>query len=142
MATSEAITMVPITAGVFCWNELATRDVDASCRFYTTLLGWTAETNKGDGTPYTMFYSDGHPVGGCLAIDESWPADMPSRWGSCIAVDDVDAATDAAQALGASVYCPPTDIPGIGRFATLGDPCGAVFAVFTTSHGCGCGCED
>ncbi len=135
MTTSEAITMMPVTAGVFCWNELATRDVGASCKFYTALFGWNAETNEVDGTPYTMFYSNGHPVGGCLAIDENWPADMPSCWGSYIAVDDVAAAVKRAEECGGSLCFGPLTVTDVGEFAGLVDPSGAVISVFNGGDG-------
>jgi predicted enzyme related to lactoylglutathione lyase len=54
----------------------------------------------------------------------------PPQWLSYVAVESADAAAQSAAALGARTLKPPTDIPGIGRFAVLQDPTGAVFAVF------------
>ena len=99
------------------------------------VFGWTTESSTSTDEPYTLFNCGQTQVGGMAELQNP---EVPSHWMGYIAVADVDAATGAAKALGASVYCPPTDIPGIGRFATLGGPCGATFAVFTTSHGCGC----
>jgi predicted enzyme related to lactoylglutathione lyase len=45
------------------------------------------------------------------------------------AVADCDATAASVERLGGSVTVPPTDVPGIGRFAMLRDPQGAVFAV-------------
>ena len=53
----------------------------------------------------------------------------PSHWMVYFGVDDVDATARLAQSLGGRQYVPPTDIPGVGRFAVLSDPQGAAFAV-------------
>jgi uncharacterized protein len=54
---------------------------------------------------------------------------MPPAWVVYFAVADCDASFSQAQELGAAVMAPPMDIPGIGRFAILADPQGAVFAI-------------
>ena len=41
-----------------------------------------------------------------------------------------------AQELGASVFVPPQDIPGVGRFAVLADPVGAAFALYASYKAC------
>src|SRR5690242_1753665 len=59
-----------------------------------------------------------------------WTAQgMPPNWTGYICVDDCDAAADKIKRLGGAVRQPPTDIPGIGRFAVVADPAGAVFAI-------------
>jgi predicted enzyme related to lactoylglutathione lyase len=45
------------------------------------------------------------------------------------AVADCEAAVARAGEGGGMVFVPPMDIPGVGRFAVLADPQGAVFAV-------------
>ena len=56
-------------------------------------------------------------------------AGIPSVWMIYFAVTDCDGTASKTKALGGNVMFPPTDIPGIGRFSTLADPQGAVFAV-------------
>jgi predicted enzyme related to lactoylglutathione lyase len=53
----------------------------------------------------------------------------PSYWMVYFGSDDVDASARLALSLGATQYVPPTDIPGVGRFAVLSDPQGAAFAI-------------
>jgi predicted enzyme related to lactoylglutathione lyase len=53
----------------------------------------------------------------------------PPSWIGYVAVDDVDASTDKAKALGGAVHVPPTDIPEVGRFAVIADPQGAALAM-------------
>jgi len=45
-------------------------------------------------------------------------------------VNDVAATFDRVAALGGQPFVPPTDIPGIGRFAIAADPTGATFALY------------
>jgi predicted enzyme related to lactoylglutathione lyase len=48
------------------------------------------------------------------------------------AVEDTDASVAKAEELGGSVRMAPMDIP-VGRFAVLGDPQGATFAIIRMS---------
>ena len=50
-------------------------------------------------------------------------------------VEDVDAALPALRAAGGQVYKEPADIPGVGRFAVVGDPYGAAFMLFRDAGG-------
>lgn len=116
--------------GALCWNELLTRDTAAAADFYSGLLGWTAvdqEMPPPTGV-YTTFMAGEFPAGGMMAIQEEW-GEVPPNWGTYIWVDDCDACVARAQELGGSVYLPPMDIPGVGRFAGLTDPQGAHFSV-------------
>lgn len=56
---------------------------------------------------------------------------IPSHWIAYIGCDDTDATCAKATELGGKVCVPPTDIPGIGRFAVVEDPNGAIFSPFT-----------
>lgn len=109
-----------------CWNELATTDTRRAGAFYTSLLDWVAEAEG--TTAYVTFTGAGAPRGGMLAIaPELGP--VPPHWLVYFAVSDCEGQTALAQSLGGAVRLPPTDATGIGRFAVLVDPQGAVFAV-------------
>jgi predicted enzyme related to lactoylglutathione lyase len=69
-------------------------------------------------------------VGGIMAVPPQ-AAGMPPHWGVYITVDDVDATVGKAVELKATVLLPPMDIKGVGRFAIIQDPQGAVFSVIT-----------
>ena len=43
--------------GTFCWNELATKNVEAAKKFYTGLLGWTTREMPMPSGVYTIFNS-------------------------------------------------------------------------------------
>jgi uncharacterized protein len=113
--------------GIFCWPELATTDVDAAARFYTSLFGWEAvEVGEGDH-PYTLLRLDGLDAAGAYAAGDE-PA--PPHWNVYVAVASADAAAERAQALGGTQIAPPSDVMDIGRMAVLADPSGATFHVW------------
>jgi uncharacterized protein len=120
--------------GALAWNELATRDIDAAKAFYGAVFGWDAETNAYGETSYSEWKLDGRSIGGMIAMNEQWPAEVPPHWMVYLAVADADAAVERAQELGGKVAVPPTDTPA-GRFAVLNDPHGAVFSVIALTTG-------
>jgi predicted enzyme related to lactoylglutathione lyase len=118
-------------ASPFCWYELMTSDTAAAAAFYAKVVGWKAEEAK-SAMPYTTFLTPaGPPVGGMMDL----PAEVAERggppgWIGYVAVDDLDAATAKAAALGGTVHRQPADIPSVGRFSVVADPFGAVFMLF------------
>lgn len=116
--------------GALTWNELYTRAVPEAVEFYSKLLGWGIDAqDMGGPEPYNVITAGDRPNGGIMAIDPSWPGQVPPHWAVYFAVDDVDATADKAQELGGTVAVPPTDI-GVGRFAVIADDQGATFTVF------------
>jgi uncharacterized protein len=116
------------THGAFSWNELMTSDPDAALRFYGTLFGWTTEPMAMPQGTYHVVKVDGTAIAGVMAMPKEAGA-MPPCWGGYVTVDDVDATARKAVELGGRVVHGPVDIPGVGRFAVLVDPQGAVINV-------------
>jgi predicted enzyme related to lactoylglutathione lyase len=115
--------------GALTWNELGTRDTEAAKRFYGAVFGWTA---KGDN--YIEWQLDGKTIGGCNDMNaQQMPDSIPAHWLVYFAVPSTDDAAEKVKELGGTVNMPPMDIPGMGRFAVVADPQGAVFAVFSQS---------
>ena len=116
--------------GRFIWYELITPDMAGAKRFYGDLVGWTAQDlpPMGPAEPYAILSADGNGVAGVMNRGEAMK-DMPPNWTGYICVDDCDAAAAKVKSLGGAVYNPPLDIPGVGRFAIVADPSGAVFAI-------------
>jgi predicted enzyme related to lactoylglutathione lyase len=114
--------------GRFVWCDLHSTDVEASKAFFTGLLGWTTEDADMVGMIYTMVGVNGENFGGVVPVDLTTGA--PSHWASYLTVEDVDAATAKATALGSTVFYGPDDIPGVGRFASIADPQGAGLNLF------------
>ena len=120
---------MPNLHGTPIWYELLTSDQDAAQEFYATVLGWTIERPQmgPPGVDYRVGSAKDGPVGGIMRMPEGAP--MPPTWLIYFGVDDVDAAVDKAQGLGAAVHMPPMDIPDVGRMAFLADPQGCLFYV-------------
>jgi predicted enzyme related to lactoylglutathione lyase len=112
--------------GVINWAELETSDVDRAGGFYAKLFSWKpAVQDMGGGRKYTVFSGpDGKTRRAGLMAGGS-----PSHWNVYFHVDDCDAVAKKAGSLNAKTVMPPTDIPGVGRFAFFTDPQGANFAV-------------
>jgi predicted enzyme related to lactoylglutathione lyase len=114
-------------AGALTWNELMTKDVEKSGKFYTELFDWGTQTADMGGMQYTSFMNGDRPAAGMFQITEEM-GDVPSNWMVYFAVDDCDQTADKAKSLGANIIVPPQDIPDVGRFAVATDPQGAAFA--------------
>lgn len=114
--------------GALTWNELLTRDVDAASAFYGSVLHLAGDPMDYGGTTYTMLKLDGKPVAGMMAMDDTFPPEVPPHWRVYFDVADCDATVARATELGAQVSMPPTDTPA-GRMAGLIDPQGAGFWV-------------
>ena len=110
------------------WNELLSTNVDASATFLTKLLGWKASIDTMGHFQYTTFTAGGERVAGMLPMPkEAGPA--PSHWLAYFVADSVDRSVARAKELGGKVLVPAFEVQGVGRFATLQDPQGAVFAL-------------
>jgi predicted enzyme related to lactoylglutathione lyase len=119
--------LVPTPLGNWCWNELWTSDARRAVAFYEAAFGFTHETmDMGPGGPYHMLSKGSQQRGGVMA--HPFPG-ARTQWVPYVAVADADASVRLAGSLGGRVFVPPSDIPGIGRFAVLADPFGAQFAV-------------
>lgn len=115
--------------GCMSWNELQTGDVETASNFYAGLFGWEMKPVEQDGkTVYVTFKNSGWTNGGFMPLSEMH-VDAPSYWLAYFSVDSCDGAVARAEELGGGLLAGPME-PGAGRIAVLGDPQGAVFAVF------------
>jgi predicted enzyme related to lactoylglutathione lyase len=117
--------------GRFIWYELMTPDVAAAKRFYGEVVGWTAQDMPmSPDMTYTVLNANGAGVAGAMTLTAEHKAQgIPPNWTGYVFVDDCDAAAAKTKALGGSVMRAPADIPGVGRFAIIADPHGAVIAI-------------
>ena len=119
---------MPNQHGDFVWYELMTSDVDAAAGFYAALVGWRSRPFEDSPIGYRLFSAGDSDVAGLMTIPpEASAAGMRPCWLGYIGVDDVDAASKKIVEAGGTQHMPPTDIPGVGRFAMLADPQGALF---------------
>ena len=106
-----------------------TSDTKAAETFYRSVIGWDSKPQASD-RPYTLFSMGPANVGGLMPIPEQMCAEGARPcWTGYILVDDVDAYTERVTAAGGKVYRAPQDIPGVVRFAVVGDPLARVHPV-------------
>ena len=124
--------MTSIPLGKFIWHELVTTDVEAAQAFYTEVVGWGLMPNDMNDMPYTLLSVEGTGIAGMMTMPPEAAA-LGARpcWMGYVGVPDTDATLAKAQELGGRVYRPATDIPGVGRFAVIGDPHGAALCLMT-----------
>ncbi len=133
-STTETLSAIH---GKFIWCELMTSDTEAAGAFYASVVGWNVseipmddpaqtyhlfEIGKGDKCP---------GIGGMMTFPEELEGQLPPNWTGYVAVDDVDQSARDFVAHGGSIKRPPEDIPGVGRFAVVADPHGAVLCIMT-----------
>lgn len=112
--------------GDFAWDELLTPTPEDAAKFYSDLFAWDVEQTSVPQI-YWRAKNGKDGVAGIMrppSIGEPRPS-----WFPYVAVKDVDEAARRAVMLGATVFVAPRDVPD-GRLCVLGDPVGAVFAVW------------
>ncbi len=123
--------MMSKSNGKFVWYELMTTDVAGAENFYRDVIGWGAQDAGMPDMSYTLFSVGPTRIGGMMALPESaCAAGARPGWIGYVAVDDVDASATQVTKAGGAVHRAPADIPGVGRFAIVADPQGAVLALF------------
>jgi predicted enzyme related to lactoylglutathione lyase len=111
--------------GAWCWNELATTDVERAKSFFGELLGWEYET---DDSGYASIKNAGRRNGGIREQTDQEHGIEPN-WLPYFTVDNADDAARQAEQVGGRTLVPATEIH-IGRFAVIADQQGAAFAIF------------
>ena len=114
------------TTGTFCWNELASKDPEASVAFYRAIGAFETDAMAMPDGTYHLLKSDGEPRAGIMK--QMMPG-QPHAWLPYVQVASADATAAKAVKLGANQVVPPTDIPNVGRFAIFVDPQGAPLGV-------------
>jgi len=117
----------PGKPGNFFWNELHTSDPKSALAFCEKVIGFSHQSmDTGPGGTYHVISKGGVDRGG---VTHHLPPGVPPHWLPYVNVEDPDATTQRAKKHGATMVMDPADIPGVGRFAVLRDPTGAVLAV-------------
>jgi uncharacterized protein len=117
----------------FVHLELSTSDVSKAKDFYSGLFGWEITDNDmGNGMIYSTFKPSSGPGGGIFSMPGA-----PTMWLAYVGVEDINAATEKAKSLGATIHKGPMDIPNVGWATILVDPTGATIALFQPKPGSG-----
>lgn len=117
--------------GHFVWYELLTTNAEAARAFYRGVMGWQMQDSGMTDRSYTILSVGDVPMAGLMPLPLQALADgARPAWAGYIAVDDVDLYVTRVEQAGGSIHRAAEDIPGVGRFALVGDPQGAVFVLF------------
>jgi uncharacterized protein len=126
-------------AGVPCFVDTLTPDIEAAKRFYGAVFGWefTGPGAMPDDPPGEYFVArlrgrdvaavGTRPADGADGADGEGPS---SGWNTYVAVSSADDAAAQALALGGAVLVEPFDAPPAGRMAVIADPSGATLCVW------------
>ena len=114
--------------------EIHVNDVDDAKAFYTGLFGWSyAPMPGGEDMQYNLIegrdIGTGHTLTGGMfkRMDQAQSPGTAIRGGTMtFDVEDVDATYAWAMDNGGAEALPPTDMPGVGRFAYVEDGQGNV----------------
>jgi uncharacterized protein len=118
------------TPGAMTWNDLVTPDPEAAARFYAALFGWTTEEIP-DAGGYRVIRNGERSNGGIVRLDpERMGPETPPSWMPYFGHEDVERLVEEVGSVGGRVFNGPVRMPQ-GSIAVLGDPQGAVFAVWT-----------
>lgn len=114
--------------GAMCWNELISADLDDAREFYGGMFGWEFRRTLEAGRPYVVVQAAGGSAAGMLDLPPDM-VDVPNHWLVYFAVADCDRVAARTIELGGRTLVEPVDLPTVGRFAVLQDPCDGVFGV-------------
>jgi predicted enzyme related to lactoylglutathione lyase len=113
--------------GTPCWVDIGVSDLARSKKFYGQLFGWTFQDSGAEMGHYNMATVNGHEVAGLMRNPSE---EMPIRWTTYLATDDIDATLKKITTAGGKVLMGPMNIPGSGRMAMAMDCCDASFGLW------------
>ena len=129
-AGSNGVTGMVESHGRFVWYELMTTNVDMAKAFYADVVGWGAQRISVPGSAYSLLTAGDSPVAELMSLpEEAARRSATPHWTGYVEVDDVDGAVEMTKRFGGTVYVPPTNVPGVSRFAIVADPQMATLAV-------------
>ena len=116
------------TPGSVGWNELSAGDLVSAWAFYSSLFGWTTDSDMdmGERGVYRLFAAGGPAIGGMMTK----PPQVPQPgWLVYFNVEAIDAAMARVTAGGGQVLNGPMEVPGPMWILQCLDPQGAAFAM-------------
>jgi predicted enzyme related to lactoylglutathione lyase len=118
--------------GQFCWNELATANVQAAKDFYGKVFNWKFQDHDMGDMTYTMINNGNaeRGFGGIWAIPKDKQKEIPPHWIGYILVENLDKSLEQVKTAGGNIMKPAADAGNMGRFAIITDPTGAHIALW------------
>ena len=127
----------PPTPGTIGWHELYTTGLDAAWSFYSSIFGWTLNSDMDMGPMgiYRIFNeaANASPMGAGGMMKK--PAEVPAPyWTFYFQVDSIKAAIGRVTAAGGTVIMGPMQVPGGSWIIQGKDPQGATFALVSPNE--------
>jgi predicted enzyme related to lactoylglutathione lyase len=112
------------------WIDLTVGNAEQVSAFYRSVVGWKSEpVDMGGYQDYCMFPAEGGAVAGvCHARGTN--EGIPPQWLIYVTVANLEQSLARCRALGGEVVRGARGLGGMGRFAIVRDPAGAVCALF------------
>jgi uncharacterized protein len=119
---------VPPAPGTIGWHELYASDLEPAWNFYSSLFGWTKDSDMDMGPMgvYRIFGNEEKQLGGMMTKPPNVPVPY---WGFYFQVDAISAATERLKASGGSVINGPMQVPGGSWIIQAIDPQGGMFSL-------------
>lgn len=122
-----------IPFGRFIWHDLAAADPAAAIRFYRSVFGWSATTERANGGQIIRLQCDGEDVGTMYRMSRRERENgMPSLWTPYIGVAAIEAVVRRVETAGGAVLVQPFEVEGLARIAVVADSIGAVLGLWET----------
>ncbi len=117
----------------FVHIELQTKDIPKAKEFYSRLFDWKLDDipMPGGDMLYTMINVGEGTGGGMFA---NMDPQVPPHWLAYVGVDDIEASTQKARDLGASVLQDVMKVGDYGWLSVIKDPTGAVIAMWKSKE--------
>ena len=113
--------------GELCWEELRTPDPAMARRFYGEVFGWAAFPRKGSALEVFGF---GELPGEQAATLHAVKLGQRVGWDVFVAVDSVKDSVERTRQLSGMILSEKNELPGLGKYAVIADPTGAVTCLF------------
>jgi len=121
--------------GQIIWHDLATRDLELSKSFYSSLFGWAYQQIDESPRQYTAVYMNGKMIGGMFTFEIGEKENSSGEWLMNISSSDV--AGDAAkfEKAGGKILGKAREIPERGTSSFIEDPQKALLILSNSSTG-------
>jgi uncharacterized protein len=118
-------------AGVPCFVDAFSPDLAGARHFYEGIFGWEfAGPGRLPGDPPGDYYVARVRDGDVAGLGSMPSPQTPVAWNTHVAVDNVEAAAQAALSADGSMLVDAVDAPPAGRLAVIADPAGAAITVW------------
>lgn len=124
------MTQIQIPKGTVVHTEFASKDPEATCKWFTDVFGTRFHNMGNDQGDYFTFGDPDVGLGG--AVRPLMAEDVGGAPYSCpyLSTDDIDATIGAAEAAGAQVMVPKQPVEKMGWFAWFTVPGGCIVATW------------